>query len=104
MREINTSDKRFHNGNGRNEMGTVVTAEWLNAVQDELVNIVTALGGHIDEKIPNQIATLLLAKLGEKSALVSPNFTGTPTAPTALPSTNDQQIATTAFVKKPLPN
>lgn len=75
MREINTSDKRFHNGNGRNEMGTVVTAEWLNAVQDELVNIVTALGGHIDEKIPNQIATLLLAKLGEKSALVSPNFT-----------------------------
>ena len=33
------------------------------------------------------------------AALVSPAFTGTPTAPTAVASTNTTQIATTAFVE-----
>lgn len=35
---------------------------------------------------------------GLKAPIVSPSFTGTPTAPTAAPSTNTTQIATTAFV------
>jgi hypothetical protein len=37
--------------------------------------------------------------LNAKAPLVSPVFTGTPTAPTAVTSTNSTQIATTAFVK-----
>lgn len=36
--------------------------------------------------------------LGLKSNTISPNFTGIPTAPTAIPGTNTTQIATTAFV------
>lgn len=66
MREINTSDKRFHNGNGRNEMGTVVTAEWLNAVQDELVGVIKGLGEQVDPSKPNQIWQLLAEEFGKK--------------------------------------
>lgn len=99
MREINTSDKRFHNGNGRNEMGTVVTAEWLNAVQDELVGVIKGLGGQVDPSKPNQIWQLLAEEFGKKANIVSPDFTGTPTAPTPGQSANNQQIATTEFVK-----
>lgn len=39
------------------------------------------------------------AQLNAKAPLASPEFTGTPTAPTAVSGTNTQQIATTAFVK-----
>lgn len=67
MREINTADKRFHNGNGRNEMGTVVTAEWLNAVQDELVGVIKGLGGQVDPLRPNQIWQLLAAEFAKKA-------------------------------------
>ena len=37
MQKIKSADQMFHNGDGRQELGTVVTAEWLNAVQGELV-------------------------------------------------------------------
>lgn len=40
--------------------------------------------------------------LSAKAPLASPAFTGTPTAPTAGPSTNTTQIATTAFVQSAL--
>lgn len=40
----------------------------------------------------------LKAQLDLKANLLSPALTGTPTAPTANPGTNTQQIATTAFV------
>lgn len=38
------------------------------------------------------------ASLEGKAQLVSPMFTGTPTAPTAVSGTNTKQIATTEFV------
>lgn len=38
-------------------------------------------------------------RMGNKADLASPNFTGTPTAPTASAGTNTTQIATTAFVQ-----
>lgn len=41
--------------------------------------------------------------LSAYAQLASPAFTGTPTAPTAASSTNNTQIATTAFVKAVLP-
>lgn len=43
-----------------------------------------------------KVSGVLLAAI---ALLVSPAFTGTPTAPTAAPGTNTTQIATTAFVK-----
>lgn len=41
----------------------------------------------------------LVPGLGSKANLNSPDFTGIPTAPTALPTDDSKQIATTAFVK-----
>ena len=49
-------------------------------------------GTEIDTEF-NNIATAV----GTKADLLSPAFTGTPTAPTASPGTNTTQIATTAF-------
>lgn len=68
MREINTNDKRFHDGDGRSEMGTIVTADWLNAVQDELVGLVTGFGGEVDSDVKNQIFTLLNTAIGNKAS------------------------------------
>lgn len=48
--------------------------------------------------IDNDIASAL-ASLAAKAGLLSPAFTGTPTAPTAAPGTDTGQLATTAFVK-----
>lgn len=45
------------------------------------------------------VSTAQQAALDAKAPLASPALTGTPTAPTAVASTNTTQIATTAFVK-----
>ena len=55
---------------------TVITAQNLNDIQDEIIS---------------QAST--------KAPVASPNFTGTPKAPTAAAGTNTTQIATTAFVQ-----
>lgn len=44
------------------------------------------------------VLTKIKELLGEKAALASPIFAGTPEAPTAAAGTNSTQIATTAFV------
>lgn len=44
------------------------------------------------------------AQLNKKAPLNSPSFTGKPTAPTPLPSSNDTRIATTNFVHTALMN
>lgn len=68
MREINTQNKRFIDGNGRDVLGTVVTADWLNAVQDELVSVIKGFGGEVNHLKPNQvyleIKKVLDSKLG----------------------------------------
>ena len=42
MWPIQTQDKLFHDGNGTTELGTVVTAEWLNDVQQALLMVLAA--------------------------------------------------------------
>lgn len=74
MREIGTQNKRFVNGDGRAVMGTVVTAEWLNAVQDELVGLVTGLGGTVNAETPNQVLQLLNASLAKKMPLATIDY------------------------------
>lgn len=49
------------------------------------------------DNIDNNISTIN-STLSTKANLTSPNFNGTPTAPTASVGTNNTQIATTAFV------
>lgn len=60
---------------------------------DTLNELAAALGDD-----PNFAATIT-NQLALKAPLASPAFTGTPTAPTAGASTNNMQIATTAFVQ-----
>ena len=76
-----------------------------------LANIVTALG-YTPENVANKQNSLSVDGTGVKyptvdavntglalkANLASPNFTGTPTAPTATVGTNTTQLATTAFV------
>ena len=44
-------------------------------------------------------STTITNSIGTKAPIISPNLSGTPTAPTASAGTNTSQIATTAFVK-----
>ncbi len=44
MLPINTSDGRFHDGNGSSIIGTIVTAGFQNSVQDEIINVIVAAG------------------------------------------------------------
>ena len=60
---------------------------------DTLQELATALGNDAN------FATTVTNNLATKAPLASPALTGTPTAPTASNSTNNTQIATTAFVK-----
>jgi|SRR5580765_2469605 len=73
-------------------IGTV-TANCFKAVFDasnDATICPQAATGHINLTLPAVTGTFAL--------LDSPNFSGIPTAPTAAPGTNTQQIATTAFV------
>jgi hypothetical protein len=60
---------------------------------DTINELAAALGD--DANFASTVTTSLAAK----APLASPALTGTPTAPTAITSTNTTQIATTAFVK-----
>jgi len=62
---------------------------------DVILNRATA-GGTIDQDIAAEAAARAAAD-ALKAPLASPALTGTPTAPTAAPGTDDTQIATTAF-------
>lgn len=55
-------------------------------------------------QIEESQVTGLVDHLAEKAPLVSPNFTGVPTAPTADTSASSTQIATTQFVKNVVGN
>lgn len=63
------------------------------ATLDTLKEIAAAINND-----PN-FSTTINNALALKAPLASPTLTGTPTAPTAVQSTNNTQIATTAFVK-----
>src|SRR5690606_21340632 len=57
--------------------------------------------GNVENLAPENypVSTAQQTALNLKAPLASPEFTGTPKAPTASQATNNTQIATTAFVK-----
>lgn len=79
------------------------TAEWIDGIyQIEKTDPVVGGEGGISNRQAEQLAarTQYLKKEVEKRAVKnSPAFTGTPTAPTAEQEANNDQIATTKFVK-----
>ena len=86
--------------------------QFIHEIGDKLSVGATAenLPKHIKEIAPimfndgNNNYNSIQAKLNEKAPLASPEFTGTPKAPTAAVGTNTTQIATTAFVKQAVDN
>ncbi|MCO6521061.1 MAG: tail fiber protein [Snodgrassella sp.] len=59
MYPIDTQDGLFHDGNGINELGTVLPASWLNQVQAELIAILAAAGIKPEKAIQNQVITAI---------------------------------------------
>ncbi|PIT15957.1 hypothetical protein BGI33_05440 [Snodgrassella alvi] len=55
MYPIDTQDGLFHDGNGINELGTVLPASWLNQVQTELLAILTAAKIKPEKATNNQV-------------------------------------------------
>ena len=120
MQQIDSADGLFHDGNPTTgELGTIVSAAWLNMAQSELANLVTGLGGTLDTGKHDQLKTLLSATLDSKAAKATTlagygigdaapkhnaALTGTPTAPTAPAGTATTQLATTGFVTDALAN
>lgn len=72
-----TEDGRFQGGSPAiGQQATVVTAEWLNAVADELISLVTGLGGALSKEDNSQIAPLLLTALASKLSLAGGTMSG----------------------------
>ena len=78
--------------------GTDIDATWVNRVRAVIEAAVTALDASKLADGDAQLANALLAKLANYATLDSPALTGTPTAPTPDVGSDDQRIATTAFV------
>jgi len=76
---------------------TVSTTAFVNtAVNNKAGEITTAYQNYTTTAITNY-NTIVNGLLNLKANLASPEFTGTPSAPTAAPGTNSNQLATTAF-------
>ena len=67
MYPINTQDGWFHDGDGVSELGTVVTAEWLNQVQAEIINVLNA-GGIEPKKDNTQLVKAILQLINSNKA------------------------------------
>ena len=66
MRLAPTETGQFYNGNGRDVLGTPVTAEWLNAVQNEMVTLLAKAGLKPDEENVGQVLAAIQAIISER--------------------------------------
>lgn len=81
---------------GTNTTQIATTAFVKGAIADAAITVDSALSSTSTNPVQNKVIN---TALGNKANLASPTFTGTPKAPTAGTSTNNTQIATTAFVQ-----
>ena len=64
MQRIGTQDGLFSPGNpANNTKGTTVTADWLNAAQEEMAGVIEGLGGTLDPQDNGQLFDWLIASL-----------------------------------------
>jgi len=85
--------------------GTFVGALTGNATTATSASSLTGLTATVTElNFVDGVTSSIQTQLTAKAALVSPAFTGTPTAPTASTGTNTTQLATTAFVNSEIAN
>lgn len=76
MQKIKSADQTFHNGDGRQELGTVVTAEWLNAVQGELVAPIEAAGMTLADNDNGQLLKAINKIAGDAAGGANNNANG----------------------------
>lgn len=77
MQRINTVDSLYHDGNpATGELGTVVPAACLNAIQEEIAQAIEGFGGTVNPGIPNQLYQAISAAIA--AALQLPVGTITP--------------------------
>ena len=97
MRRIETQNGLFFGGDpATNTKGTVVTDDWLNAIQEELAAVVEGLGGTLDPNDSGQLFDWLLASFAMKSGSATQLFR----AALAAQFDSSSYVATTAFVKR----
>ena len=92
---------------GTNVGGTFIgsATSALNLMGNLITNAVTITPTQLSyisgatSNLQNQINTLAGVNMGSYALLASPIFTGIPTAPTAISTTNSTQIATCAYVQ-----
>lgn len=71
MQRINSSDQLFHDGDPFNGIqGTVVTAQWLNSIQEEIVSVIAAAGIALDVNQSNQLLAAIRSVINNSSATV----------------------------------
>lgn len=62
MKRIESTDEHFHDGDpSTGELGTIVTAAWLNAVQEEIANVIEGAGLNLDGSKQTQLLSALYA-------------------------------------------
>lgn len=97
MRRIGTLDGLFNGGDpATNTKGTVVAADWLNGIQEELAAVVEGLGGTLNPADGNQVFDWLLASF----ANIGGNAAQTFRAALAAQFDSSSYVATTEFVKR----
>jgi len=90
--------------------GRALDAVRVNAAADdvEFANVTAAGWALLDDADAAAQRTTLgaasIASVALKAPIQSPQLTGTPSAPTAWPSTNTTQLATTAYTRNAIPN
>lgn len=61
MRRIDTNDERFHDGAPFNGIqGTIVTAAWLNSIQEEIATVIEAAGLELNGTDQEQLLSALV--------------------------------------------
>jgi microcystin-dependent protein len=64
LQRINTPDARYHDGNpATGELGTIVPAACLNAVQEEIAQAIEGFGGTVNAGIANQLFLAIQAAI-----------------------------------------
>lgn len=75
MQRIGTQDALYHTGDpATGTKGTVVTADCLNAVQEELAGVIEGLGGVLDPENSSQLFDWIVASLAMKVGSASQVF------------------------------
>ena len=78
--------------NNSGEGATPTIAVDTSVIQARVTNVTDTEIGYLDG-----VTSAIQTQIDTKAPLASPDLTGTPTAPTAAPGTNNTQIATTAY-------